>query len=56
MNMKAMKTKIATIHLKRCFLCLGLAAGALAVTNCHTMEGVGEDVQHAGYHIEEASE
>ena len=35
---------------------LFLAAGALAVSACNTVEGFGEDVESAGSEVEEAAE
>ncbi|MCH7228252.1 entericidin A/B family lipoprotein [Haloferula sp. A504] len=46
----------AAAFVKRILGCLGCLAGIITMAGCHTVEGVGEDVQHAGYHIEEAAE
>jgi predicted small secreted protein len=36
-------------------LCLLLIAAALLSTGCRTFRGLGQDVQHAGNHIERAA-
>lgn len=40
----------------RKFLGLAMVAGALMVSACNTVEGVGEDVQSAGSAVEDAAD
>jgi predicted small secreted protein len=48
-------TTMKTPKIRLALLLLVSAVTSLIITGCNTVQGVGEDVQHAGYHIKRAA-
>ena len=42
--------------MKNIIKALSLLAFAIGTASCHTMHGLGQDIEHAGHAIEEAAE
>jgi predicted small secreted protein len=42
--------------MKRWLIPAALLVASCLFSSCNTMEGVGEDIQHAGHHIEHAAQ